>query len=547
MIRLIALIACLIVNDCVANLMEMAAVAEGPISPNYCNNSELLDEAGLIRATLGQFLGYDCSEEFYHCRWQSDGYRTYRKKCKPGLVYDVSGTQNCNYDYNVKSCGIRSGGPTQCNATDFHCSLSEQCVPMSARCDGHYDCGLEEDEQNCPLCTAGEFACKVSEQCIPIDRRCNGLVECDDGTDERDCDVCGHGLFHCSKSNECIPMDERCDGRRQCPHGEDEMLCKKLDVDKKFMCQSRDYEIAFNQVCDGVPQCPDNSDEAYCDVPKIVGGITFSSKPVNELPPPAPAPKVVEEEDDEDEYEYEEVQDEKPAPFPMLPIINLPKTAAVTTTTTTTTTHRPPLAPRQRTVKPAFSRPRPKINNVMEARTTQAQNFVQPTFVDVTSPPATPATATTRYPTRPVSSGRPSVTRKPLTINSTGSPAISRRPDVAPIATSRHARPNEKVFIMQVTASPRATHHNAPPIAPTAKSSASHEIGSSAASTGTTHQSGEESRMASSSSSRQDLLKQIAEQLNGGMNEELLAKIETIINSESAPTREAHRRRKPTR
>ncbi|CAI2355462.1 unnamed protein product [Caenorhabditis sp. 36 PRJEB53466] len=151
--------------------MEQLMTAEGPINPNFCNSSDILEEAGLIRSTLGQFLGYDCSEEFYHCRWQSDGFRTYRKKCKPGLVYDVLGTQNCNYDYNVKTCGVRSGGPVQCNGTDFYCPLSEQCVPMALRCDGHYDCSMEEDEQNCPLCTSGEFACKASEQCIPIDRR----------------------------------------------------------------------------------------------------------------------------------------------------------------------------------------------------------------------------------------------------------------------------------------------------------------------------------------------------------------------------------------
>ncbi|RCN37338.1 Low-density lipoprotein receptor domain class A [Ancylostoma caninum] len=107
--------------------------------------------------------------------------------------------------------------PATCNSTSFHCSLSEQCVPLSQRCDGHYDCSLEEDEQNCrvfyvwfihrkficparaahlcgsradhcALCTADEFACIVSEQCIDANRRCNGIAECSDGTDEMDCD-----------------------------------------------------------------------------------------------------------------------------------------------------------------------------------------------------------------------------------------------------------------------------------------------------------------------------------------------------------------------
>lgn len=52
--------------------------------PNYCNNTELIAKAGLLRSPLGQFLGFPCSNEFFHCRWQSDGYRTYLKNCRTG-------------------------------------------------------------------------------------------------------------------------------------------------------------------------------------------------------------------------------------------------------------------------------------------------------------------------------------------------------------------------------------------------------------------------------------------------------------------------------
>jgi hypothetical protein len=52
--------------------------------PNYCNDTEAQAAAGLSRSGLGQFVGYDCSVEFFHCRWQSDGYYTYMKQCKPG-------------------------------------------------------------------------------------------------------------------------------------------------------------------------------------------------------------------------------------------------------------------------------------------------------------------------------------------------------------------------------------------------------------------------------------------------------------------------------
>lgn len=52
--------------------------------PNFCNRTDLALESGLQKTALGQFLGYSCSADFYHCRWQSDGYRTYKKSCRVG-------------------------------------------------------------------------------------------------------------------------------------------------------------------------------------------------------------------------------------------------------------------------------------------------------------------------------------------------------------------------------------------------------------------------------------------------------------------------------
>lgn len=42
-----------------------------------------------------------------------------------GLVYDVLGTQNCNYDYNVKTCGINRGGKKFCYVLIFTLSDSQ--------------------------------------------------------------------------------------------------------------------------------------------------------------------------------------------------------------------------------------------------------------------------------------------------------------------------------------------------------------------------------------------------------------------------------------
>jgi hypothetical protein len=81
-----------------------ASIAE--YDPNYCNDSMAAFDAALTRTSIGQFLGYACSSDFFHCRSQSDGPKTYRKKCMSGLVFDTVGTQNCNYDYNVRGCGL---------------------------------------------------------------------------------------------------------------------------------------------------------------------------------------------------------------------------------------------------------------------------------------------------------------------------------------------------------------------------------------------------------------------------------------------------------
>ncbi len=83
---------------------------------------------------------------------------------------------------------------------------------MGQRCDGKYDCALEEDEQNCPVCKPSDFPCVISEQCIPLNQRCNGVVDCSDGTDEQGCANCGQGKFLCLKSGKCISAKLRCDG-----------------------------------------------------------------------------------------------------------------------------------------------------------------------------------------------------------------------------------------------------------------------------------------------------------------------------------------------
>uniref|UniRef100_A0AC34RD15 Chitin-binding type-2 domain-containing protein n=1 Tax=Panagrolaimus sp. JU765 TaxID=591449 RepID=A0AC34RD15_9BILA len=326
-----------------------------PIEHNYCNDTELMTEAGLVKTPLGQFLGYSCSAEFYHCRWQSDGFRTYRKACKTGLVFDTLGTQNCNFDFNIKGCGLRSDGTLQCKAEEFSCPLSEACVGLAQRCDGTYDCILEEDEQNCPMCSSEEFPCIVSEQCIPSSGRCNGVKECNDGTDEMNCEECGAGYFHCLKSNQCIPIKQRCDGVPQCIHGDDELLCKVVN-ERFYICENRLDQVPIAQVCDGVENCPDGSDEKYCNqaivAPHPNGVYPIANNAFMELMNQAVGtpqqfssiPEEQSEDDEESEAETQQEDDELPEK-PLLPIarFTLPPPPLTTTTRrpTTSTTKKP--------------------------------------------------------------------------------------------------------------------------------------------------------------------------------------------------------------
>jgi hypothetical protein len=143
------------------------------------------------------------------------------------------------------------------------------------------------------MCKQDEFPCLISEQCIPMSGRCNGIKECKDGTDEIDCDICPADNFFCRKSQKCIPATERCDGITQCPQGEDEQLCKRTSS-QLYMCENRQTQIARDLVCDGKPDCPDGSDEKYClnsPNPTVEKSIEENSISDN-LTPPTPASNI---------------------------------------------------------------------------------------------------------------------------------------------------------------------------------------------------------------------------------------------------------------
>ncbi len=115
--------------------------------------------------------------------------------------------------------------------------INKTCIGQNFRCDGHYDCPTNDDEENCT-------------EYVPY----HEVIECN--SDE----------FTCMTDNMCISMEYMCDGIKHCIDGSDETMgC--LDVDKKckgFVCKNKHCLTDKSWVCDGVNDCGDGSDERNC-------------------------------------------------------------------------------------------------------------------------------------------------------------------------------------------------------------------------------------------------------------------------------------------
>ncbi|XP_044534861.1 LOW QUALITY PROTEIN: MAM and LDL-receptor class A domain-containing protein 1 [Gracilinanus agilis] len=122
-----------------------------------------------------------------------------------------------------------------------------------------------------PLCEAHQFPCIYTPQCVPLSRKCNGQEDCKDGTDELDCPTgspphpCRELEFQCS-TNECIPSLLLCDGVPDCQFNEDESTCSGGHcTDGSLMCPSTNSCIPAFQRCDGFVDCTDfQLDESSC-------------------------------------------------------------------------------------------------------------------------------------------------------------------------------------------------------------------------------------------------------------------------------------------
>ena len=142
--------------------------------------------------------------------------------------------------------------------------LFMQCVEISKRCDGQWDCATGQDEQ-CPehhtsvnittpappavinfsipegftvtpllvnniVCPDTHFLCPGNHYCLPVYLRCNAFRDCPDNKDEADCDNyrCP-GFYRCRHNvvevTICVHVSHLCDGTFHCPLQDDELWC----------------------------------------------------------------------------------------------------------------------------------------------------------------------------------------------------------------------------------------------------------------------------------------------------------------------------------
>ncbi|XP_031515866.1 CD320 antigen isoform X2 [Papio anubis] len=147
-----------------------------------------------LRLLLGLGLGLEVAATPLSTRTSAQASGPSSGSCPPtkfqcrtsGLCVPL--TWRCDRDFDC------SDGSDEEECRIEPCTQNGQCPPppgLPCPCTGVSDCSWRTDKKlrNCsrPACPAGELRCTLSDDCIPLTWRCDGHPDCPDSSDELGC------------------------------------------------------------------------------------------------------------------------------------------------------------------------------------------------------------------------------------------------------------------------------------------------------------------------------------------------------------------------